>query len=71
MVHAAGLQHPQDITAFHISQRVGDGEVRLLANLVPRFKAGSLLDYTIGDDHKVYKNYWHKVSTDSFTLQIK
>jgi glutamate synthase domain-containing protein 2 len=70
MVQAAGLQHPQDITAFHISQRVSEGEVRLLANVVPRVKVGSLLDDNISDDHKVYKNYWHKVSADSFSLQI-
>ena len=70
MVQAAGLQHPQDITAFHISQRISEGEVRLLANVVPRVKAGSLLDENIGDDHKVYKNYWHKVSADSFLLQV-
>jgi glutamate synthase domain-containing protein 2 len=70
MVQAAGLQHPQDITAFHISQRVSEGEVRLLANVVPRVKAGSLLDENISDDHKVYKNYWHKVNADSFLLQI-
>ena len=70
MVQAAGLQHPQDITAFHISQRVSEGEVRLLANVVPRVKSGSLLDDNIDDDHKVYKNYWHKVSADSFLLQV-
>ena len=71
MVQAAGVLHPQDITAFHISQRVSEGEVRLLANVVPRVKAGSLLDDNISDDHKVYKNYWHKVTADSFALQIK
>ena len=70
MVQAAGLQHPKDITAFHISQRVSEGEVRLLANVVPRVKAGSLLDDNIDEDHKVYKNYWNKVSADSFSLQI-
>jgi glutamate synthase domain-containing protein 2 len=71
MVQAAGLQHPQDITAFHISQRISDNEVRLLANVVPRVKAGSLLDDNIESDHKVYKNYWHKVTADSFLLQMK
>ena len=71
MVQAAGLLHPQDITAFHISQRVSEGEVRLLANVIPRVKAGSLLDDNIVDDHKVYKNYWHRVSAESFALQIK
>ena len=70
LVQAAGLQHPKDITAFHISQRVSEGEVRLLANVVPRVKAGSLLDDNIDDDHKVYKNYWHKASADSFLLSL-
>jgi glutamate synthase domain-containing protein 2 len=70
MVQAAGLKHPQDITAYHICQRVSEGEVRLLANIVPRVKAGSLLDDNIDEDHKVYKNYWHKVSADSFLLQV-
>jgi glutamate synthase domain-containing protein 2 len=70
MVQAAGLQHPQDITAYHISQRVNDSEVRLLANVVPRVKTGSLLDDNIDEDHKVYKNYWHKVNADSFVLHL-
>lgn len=70
MVQAAGLQHPQDITAYHISQRVNDSEVRLLANVVPRVKTGSLLDDNIDEDHKVYKNYWSKVNADSFALHL-
>ncbi|HMS28156.1 MAG TPA: FMN-binding glutamate synthase family protein [Burkholderiaceae bacterium] len=70
MVQAAGLQHPQDITAYHISQRVNDSEVRLLANVIPRVKTGSLLDDNIDEDHKVYKNYWHKVNADSFALHL-
>ena len=70
MVQAAGLKHPQDITAFHISRRVSEGEVRLLANVVPRVKTGALLDLDISDEHKVYKNYWSKVTADSFALHI-
>ena len=70
LIQAAGLQHPQDITAFHISQRVSEGEVRLLANVVPRVKTGSLLNDNIEEDHKVYKNYWHKVTANSFSLHI-
>jgi glutamate synthase domain-containing protein 2 len=69
IVQAAGLKHPQDITAFHISRRVSEGDVRLLANVVPRVKAGSLLDDNIDEDHKVYKHYWNKVSAHSFGLQ--
>jgi glutamate synthase domain-containing protein 2 len=70
IVQAAGLQHPKDITAFHISRRVSESEVRLLANVVPRVKAGSLLDDDVSEDHKVYKNYWNKVSADSFALKL-
>jgi hypothetical protein len=69
IVQAAGLSHPQDITAFHISRRVSEGDVRLLANVVPRVKTGSLLNDNIDEDHKVYKNYWNKVSAQSFALQ--
>ncbi len=70
MVQAAGLLHPQDITAFHITRRVSDNEVRLLANIMPRVKVGSLLDVDFSEDHKVYKNYWNKVTADSFSLQM-
>ena len=70
MVQAAGLQHPQDITAYHISQSVNDSEARILPNVVPRVKTGSLLDDNIDEDHKVYKNYWHKVNADSFALHL-
>ena len=70
MVQAAGLQHPKELTAFHISRRVSESEVRLLANVVPRVKTGSLLDDQVDEDHKVYKNYWGKVSADSFALKL-
>jgi glutamate synthase domain-containing protein 2 len=70
IVQAAGLSHPQDITAFHISRRVSESEVRLLANVVPRVKTGSLLDDDVSEDHKVYKNYWNKVTADSFALKL-
>lgn len=70
MVQAAGLRHPQDITAFHIVRRISENEVRLLANIVPRVNTGALLDLDISDEHKVYKNYWNKVTADSFALDM-
>src|SRR4051812_38342245 len=43
LVQAAGLAHPQDITAHHIVRRLTDTDVRLLANLVTQVEPGSLL----------------------------
>ena len=69
LVQAAGLSHPQDISAQHIVRRVNENEVRLLANLVPQMEVGALLDRDVSTLHSVFKLYWPKASADSFTLQ--
>ncbi|MGH8820329.1 MAG: FMN-binding glutamate synthase family protein, partial [Rhodoferax sp.] len=71
LVQAAGLQHPQEITAHHIMRKVQGGEVRLLASLIPQVKPGALLEADLSTQHKVYQYYWARVSPDSFTLQIQ
>src|SRR5690606_32306124 len=43
LVQAAGLQHPNDITADHIVRRVSSSEVRRLTNLLSFAKPGELL----------------------------
>jgi glutamate synthase domain-containing protein 2 len=47
LVQAAGLTHPNDITAHHIVRRLDDTEVRLLANLLPQVTPGALLDFAM------------------------
>jgi len=65
LVQAAGLEHPQQITAHHIVRRVTDTEVRLLANLVMRVEPGALLGDLSGQ-HGVFRQYWPQASAHSF-----
>ena len=66
LVQAAGLQHPGQITASHIVRRSHEGGVKLLANLLPFVKPGSLLS---GDlPNQVFKFYWPMAQADSFAV---
>ncbi|MRD49214.1 FMN-binding glutamate synthase family protein [Caenimonas koreensis] len=72
LVQAAGLKHPQEITAHHIVRRLTDTEVRLLANLIARVEPGSLLSGDMSSQHNVYKMYWPMAQAEAFSaLQIK
>jgi len=69
LVQAAGLDHPNRITASHIVRRISDSDVRLLANLLPFVKPGALLDAMAGRadwPHNVFKLYWPMARSDSF-----
>ena len=65
LVQAAGLEHPQQITAHHIVRRLTDTEVRLLSNLVLQVAPGALLG-PLDDLPSVFKLYWPLASADSF-----
>ncbi|MDP9900416.1 FMN-binding glutamate synthase family protein [Variovorax ginsengisoli] len=65
LVQAAGLAHPQQITAHHIVRRISDTEVRLLSNLVLQVAPGALLG-ALDDQHTVFRNYWPLASAQSF-----
>src|SRR5688500_20231333 len=65
LVQAAGLDHPQQITAHHIVRRISDTEVRLLSNLIMRVAPGALLGPVDGL-HNVFRYYWPIASADSF-----
>jgi glutamate synthase domain-containing protein 2 len=69
LVQAAGLEHPNQITASHIVRRRSDHDVRLLANQLPFVKPGALLAAMEGRGewpHNVFKLYWPMASADSF-----
>jgi len=66
LVQAAGLQHPNDITAHHIVRRITDTEVRLLANLILRVEPGALLGGDVRDQHNVFKLYWPMAQAERF-----
>ena len=66
LVQAAGLLHPQDITAMHIVRRNSEHGVKLLANLLPFVKPGALLG---GDmPHQVFSTYWPMAQASSFAV---
>jgi glutamate synthase domain-containing protein 2 len=65
LVQAAGLDHPQQITAHHIVRRISDTEVRLLSNLVMQVQPGALLG-PLDTQHNVFRTYWPLASADSF-----
>ena len=69
LMQAAGLDHPEQISASHIVRRTAEGHVRLLANQIPFVRPGALLAAIEGRGewpHKVYELYWALASSDSF-----
>jgi hypothetical protein len=66
LVQAAGLSHPQDITAHHIVRRLTDTDVRLLANLITQVEPGSLLADDLSTQHNVFKMYWPLAHAERF-----
>lgn len=72
LVQAAGLHHPNDITADHIVRRVSGVEVKRLSNLLPYTKAGELLAAERGAipfNQPVFEQYWMRARADSFELR--
>jgi len=64
LVQAAGLKHPSEIDASHIVRRGSEHGVKLLANLLPFVKPGSLLE---GDmSQQVFRTYWPMAEAKSF-----
>jgi glutamate synthase domain-containing protein 2 len=69
LVQAAGLEHPNQITARHIVRRRSDHDVRLLANQLPFVEPGALLAAIEGRadwPHNVFRLYWPMASAASF-----
>ncbi|MFZ2987439.1 FMN-binding glutamate synthase family protein [Ideonella sp.] len=69
LVQAAGLQHPNQISAKHIVRRTDGSQVRLLANHLQFLAPGALLAAIRGEapwPHAVYETYWPMASAASF-----
>jgi glutamate synthase domain-containing protein 2 len=65
LVQAAGLKHPNDISAHHIVRRLDDNQVSLLSNLILRVEPGSLLQ-SLEPQHQVFRIYWPLADAHSF-----
>lgn len=71
LVQAAGVMHPADINPCHIVRRSDDGQVQLLAYVLPQVTEGALLGDDVSALHGVFKLYWPMARADSFTLSTK
>ncbi len=71
LVQAAGVMHPADINPCHIVRRSDDGQVQLLAYVLPQVNEGALLGDDVSALHGVFKLYWPMARADSFTLSTK
>jgi glutamate synthase domain-containing protein 2 len=68
LVQAAGLQHPNELTARHIMRRVSDTEVRMLSQLLMHVAPGALLQDDLDALPDVFKTHWPAASADSFSV---
>ena len=71
IVQAAGLNHPNEITAHHIVRRGTDHKVKSLAQLVlTQMQSGALLHDDLSDLPLIYKHGWPKASAQTFAQQL-
>ncbi|MDE2419121.1 MAG: FMN-binding glutamate synthase family protein [Burkholderiales bacterium] len=69
LVQAAGLNHPQEITAHHIVRRGADHRVKSLAQLIlTQLSSGVLLQGKLSDLPLIYQHTWPLARADSFAI---
>ena len=68
LLQAAGLRHPDQVTAHHIVRRIDDAEVRLLSGLMPSMEKGAILT-DLAHLPNLYRLYWPLASSESFEPQ--
>ncbi len=70
LVQAAGLRHPQDITAHHIVRRGTNQKVMSLAqSILTQMPDGALLQPELDHLTPIYQQFWPQSSAQSFQLQ--
>lgn len=66
MIAAAGLQHPSDIKAHHLAQRMNDREIKNYAQTHFFLKENELLQDDLHDDENFYYRMWKMADAKSF-----
>ncbi len=70
LIQAAGLQHPNEITAAHIMRRMPNQQVGTLAQQLPFVGQGSLLAAIQGRGEwplPIFRDHWTRARSDSFS----
>jgi glutamate synthase domain-containing protein 2 len=69
MIQAAGLQHPNELTAHHIVRRTADHRVQSLSQLMlPQLADGALLHDDLSQLPHIYQHHWPLASSEQFGL---
>lgn len=66
LLAAAGLQHPSDIRAHHLSQRINEHEIKNYSQIYFSLKPGELLNISTTDHDNFYYEMWNLASSKSF-----
>ena len=66
MIAAAGLQHPSEIKAHHLAQRINDREIKNYAQLHFWMKEGELLSCENKDEENFYFRMWNLAKSETF-----
>lgn len=68
ILEATGLNHPSELSRSHIVRRLSASKIQLADQIFPKVKKNVLLsDAVIGEPR--LDAYWHKVTSESFSLQ--
>lgn len=71
MIQAAGLQHPNELTAHHIVRRTSDHRVQSLSQLMlPQLADGALLEGNLKPLPHIYQHHWPLASAAQFGLTL-
>jgi glutamate synthase domain-containing protein 2 len=69
LIQAAGLQHPNELTAHHIVRRSADHRVQSLSQLLlPQLGDGTLLQSDLSHLPHIYQHHWPLASAEQFGL---
>ncbi|RZG85726.1 FMN-binding glutamate synthase family protein [Acinetobacter venetianus] len=66
MIAAAGLNHPSDIKAHHLAQRMNDREIKNYAQIHFFLKENELLQGNLDDDENFYYRMWKLADANQF-----
>lgn len=66
MIAAAGLNHPSDIKAHHLAQRMNDREIKNYAQIHFFLKENELLHSDLNDEDNFYYRMWKMADANQF-----
>ena len=66
MLASAGLQHPQDIRAHHLSQRINEHEIKNYAQIYFSLQPGELLTINSNSNDNFYYEMWNLADAKQF-----